>query len=80
MWDLIAGQGAPSQDLEIMTQAEGRRLTDWATQAPQETHSFEVHITLVREAVCGLLNDFLTDCRSTSCSTDFLDGGDLHVP
>ena len=31
--DQVARYGAPSQDPEIMTWAEGRHLTDWATQA-----------------------------------------------
>ena len=32
--------GAPSQDPEIMTWAQGRRLTNWATQAPLITNNF----------------------------------------
>ena len=33
-----AWRGAPSQDPGIMTWAEGRCLTDWATQVPPEEH------------------------------------------
>ena len=36
--------GAPSQDPGIMTWAEGRHLTDWATQAPLEGFSWSLNL------------------------------------
>ena len=38
--------GLELMDCEIMTWTEVRRLTDWATQAPQEVRSFKLNIFL----------------------------------
>ena len=51
--------GAPSQDPGIMTWAKGRRLTDWATQAPQYIFCLFVEV-LTKFIHPSLVNIFMT--------------------
>ena len=44
-----------SQDPGIMTWAEGKRLTDWATQAPYSSNNFKVLFFAFRPLISGWL-------------------------